>query len=70
MAIALHKFLAIYHGSKFYDGDGIEMVTLDEYKLEDICDQYMQCRNDGDYLQTLVSHAKQIGLIDNAEVVE
>lgn len=66
----LSKFLALYYGASSEEGDGIDYVTLNEYTLTDVCEAFMTCRADKDYLAEIVAHAKSKGMIEQNEVVE
>lgn len=66
----LSKFLAMYHGAKWVDGDGIDFAEIGEDTLQSICSEYVQCIADRKYLATKVADAKAKGLISPNTIVE
>jgi hypothetical protein len=67
----LSKFLAMYHGySKWEDGDGVDFMTISEHTLEAVCNEYIACKADKDYLALKVKDAKDKGIISTDTIVE
>lgn len=66
----LSKFLAVYHGySKWVDGDGVDFMEISEHTLQDVCEEFMACKADKEYLADKVKDAKAKGLISTDTIV-
>ena len=65
----LSKFLALYHGAKWVDGDGIDFANIGEDTLQSICSEYAHCIADREYLATKVADAKIKGIISTNTMV-